>query len=141
MSAPKIWCVTLAKRHHGAHRAVAHVYFPCNHDLVTWADDPVRGRVPIVDEDELLRWMPPAMIPRGTPVSRVLLLADEEGHGSGSTAVGTPKRFRAWGKYFDAYSIAVRRVDAMPAGAIPAAIREGWPQRPTITARSQGEEG
>lgn len=101
--------LTLAKRHHGMHQVVRVCPVPgrtC--DYVTYRKDPLRGPVPVVREDKLLaaiteNW--PDFLPM-TPDRILLMVSDGDG---GGDAVGEPRRFRPWGKYFDAYSLTLER--------------------------------
>lgn len=99
--------IVLAHRHHGVHTDVKSTQIPGKLSLYCrYADDPVRGRVPHVSEGRLLSVMPSGFLL--APPREILLLVDDVG-GGGSTAVGEPRYFRKWGKYFDAYSLTLKR--------------------------------
>lgn len=84
--------IDLAFRHFGRHsfEKSAILDVPYN-EIVSERDGE-----PVVDEDALIAAMPPGWL-RQKP-STVLLMVED-------SAVGSPIRFRGWGKYFDAYSL------------------------------------
>lgn len=97
--------VVLARRHHGQHAFVKEARVPGPFSrYVRHLHDPdaVRGQLPVVDEARLLAKLPRDFLP--APPKEVLLMADDQ-DGGGCTAVGEPKIFRRWGKYFDVYSL------------------------------------
>lgn len=98
----------LARRHYGVHSPVKttpiRVAFA---SLVSYRTDPLRGQVPVVDEAALLAALPARWLP--CDVSKILLMVEDDGSGC---AVGKPTHFRAWAKYFDAYSLTLSRETA-----------------------------
>ena len=101
----------LAYRHLGEHQPVREISVPgSTKDYVKYVDDPVRGKVPAVDEALLLTFMPAGVLP--VPVAQILLIVEDQDADGSSTAVGEPTHFRRWGKYFDAYSLTLTWKDS-----------------------------
>lgn len=85
--------ISLAKRRYGTHKEIR---------SVTIEPDVVVSMEPAeVDEDALLKALPVGFLPRD-PENILLMIADSA---NGGTAVRKPSRFRAWGKYFDSFSL------------------------------------
>lgn len=99
--------LVLAKRHYGLHQDFAEAKVDLDFDkVVSYVEDGVRGPEPVVDEATLLAAMPPGFL-RDEPRKTLLVVDDADSRGG--TAVGEPKLFRRWGKYFDSYSLFLKR--------------------------------
>lgn len=91
--------VDLCRRHLGRHEMFRRADVPLAFESVVSVG--TSGETTI-DEDALLAALPARFLTADP--SAVLLLVDE-------SAVRQPKRFRAWGKYFDSLSLFVYAVD------------------------------
>ena len=99
--------LTLSRRRHGIHQPVRTCEVPGRtSDYVRSRPDAILGRTYTVVEDKLLAALPAGFLPHA---STRILLTVSDGPDEGSTAVVTPRRFRPWGKYFDAYILLLER--------------------------------
>lgn len=91
--------IKLFNRHYGIHSLQKEIKIkPKFGDVVQFPDDPNKDFT--IDEDTILGNMPDGFLP--VKPEKILLTV---GNKYGSTAQRHPKRFRAWGKYFDSYSL------------------------------------
>jgi hypothetical protein len=100
--------VVLARRRYGVHETVKVIPLPRSCYVR-------RRNPPIINEDALLEDLPKGFLPC-SPSGVLLMLEDKSGYSA--TAVGAPKRFRKWGKYFECYSLTVER-GALPGSTPP----------------------
>jgi hypothetical protein len=91
--------IKLFKRHYGVHSLVKEIDVPLKFAAIVKKPKNANDDF-IIDEDSVLENIPAKWL--SVKPDKILLTVGEKW---GSTAQRSPKRFRGWGKYFDAYSL------------------------------------
>lgn len=98
--------IELCHRHYGVHSLVSETEIPGEfggYATPLPPGNPHRDEYAI-DEDKLLAAIPDGFLPVAAR-SVLLMVGDEDG----STALSGLSRFRPWAKYFDAYSLTIKK--------------------------------
>jgi hypothetical protein len=91
--------IKLFQRHFGVHTLIKEIDVPLRFgSIVKKPKDPNDDFT--IDEDSVLENIPDRWLPV-KPEKTLLTIGDKWG----STAQRSPKKFRGWGKYFDAYTL------------------------------------
>lgn len=89
--------IELFHRHYGVHHRIKAIEIPLEFESVYHGEEDV-------DEDALLDNMPDGWLPV-EPHEILLMVAD----GNCATGISNLVRFRPWAKYFDSYSLVIKK--------------------------------